>query len=61
MMYKLSFFSIVFIFPQMTDAGYTEVVQLLINSANDAERVKRMLETVDAEGDTVSISQITSL
>lgn len=45
----------------MTDAGYTEVVQLLINSANDAERVKRMLETVDAEGDTVSISQITSL
>ncbi|KAM1037488.1 hypothetical protein EV1_032028 [Malus domestica] len=32
--------------------GYTEVVQLLINSANDAERVKKMLETVDAEGNT---------
>ncbi|KAM1271292.1 hypothetical protein ACFX2J_032130 [Malus domestica] len=32
--------------------GYTEVVQLLINSANDAERVNKMLETVDAEGNT---------
>ncbi|KAM2954083.1 hypothetical protein FF1_032407 [Malus domestica] len=32
--------------------GYTEVVQLLINSANDAEREKKMLETVDAEGNT---------
>ncbi|CAN6580963.1 unnamed protein product [Malus baccata var. baccata] len=32
--------------------GYTKVVQLLINSANDAERVKKMLETVDAEGNT---------
>ncbi|KAB2622421.1 tankyrase-2 [Pyrus ussuriensis x Pyrus communis] len=33
--------------------GYTEVVQLLSNSANDDERVKRMLETADAEGDTL--------
>ncbi|KAM1467142.1 hypothetical protein ACFX2I_032282 [Malus domestica] len=32
--------------------GYTEVVQLLINSANDAEHEKKMLETVDAEGNT---------
>lgn len=38
----------------MIDAGYTEIVQLLINTANDLERVKRMLEAVDAEGDTVS-------
>lgn len=44
----------------MTIAGYTEIVQLLINGANDAARVKRMLEAVDAEGDTVSINQITS-
>ncbi|KAK6140130.1 hypothetical protein DH2020_026128 [Rehmannia glutinosa] len=32
--------------------GYTEIAQLLINFANDSERVKRMLETVDMEGDT---------
>ncbi|KAL6133462.1 hypothetical protein ACLB2K_065697 [Fragaria x ananassa] len=32
--------------------GYTEIVQLLMNSANDTECVKRMLEAVDAEGDT---------
>ncbi|EXB75904.1 hypothetical protein L484_022581 [Morus notabilis] len=32
--------------------GYTEIVRFLINSTNDAERVKRMLETIDAEGDT---------
>lgn len=42
----------------MPVAGYTEIVQFLINSANDAERVKRMLETIDAEGDTVSTNQI---
>ncbi|KAJ0088224.1 hypothetical protein Patl1_32235 [Pistacia atlantica] len=35
--------------------GFIEIVQFLINSANNTERVKRMLETVDAEGDTVSI------
>jgi hypothetical protein len=35
-------------------AGFTEIVQLLVNSANNAERVKRMLEIVDDEGDTVS-------
>ncbi|EYU38575.1 hypothetical protein ABFS82_12G144700 [Erythranthe guttata] len=32
--------------------GYTEIVQLMINHANEPERVKRMLETVDTEGDT---------
>ncbi|KAL6507880.1 hypothetical protein OROGR_024075 [Orobanche gracilis] len=29
-----------------------EIAQLLISSANDPERVKRMLETIDIEGDT---------
>lgn len=38
----------------MIFAGFLEIAQLLINSANDTERVKRMIETVDAEGDTVS-------
>ena len=38
----------------MIFAGFVEIVQLLINSANDTECVKRMLESVDAEGDTVS-------
>lgn len=42
----------------MTDAGYTEIVQLLINSANNTESLKRMLESVDAEGDTVSTDRI---
>lgn len=42
----------------ITDAGFTEIVQLLINSANDTERLKRMLESVDAEGDTVSACTI---
>ncbi|KDO43944.1 hypothetical protein CISIN_1g028733mg [Citrus sinensis] len=32
--------------------GFIEIVQLLINSASGTECVKRMLETVDAEGDT---------
>ncbi|CAA0829712.1 Ankyrin repeat family protein [Striga hermonthica] len=32
--------------------GYTEIAQLLINLANDPERVKRMVDTVDVEGDT---------
>lgn len=36
--------------------GFTEIVQLLINRANNSETVKRMLETSDAEGDTVSTS-----
>lgn len=48
-------------FPQMMCAGYTEIVQLLMNSANDTECVKRMLEAVDAEGDTVSIINHTLL
>ncbi|KAK9195384.1 hypothetical protein WN943_003505 [Citrus x changshan-huyou] len=33
-------------------ARFIEIVQLLINSASGTECVKRMLETVDAEGDT---------
>ncbi|KAJ6699221.1 hypothetical protein OIU79_012476 [Salix purpurea] len=32
--------------------GFTEIVQVLLNSASSAECVKRMLETVDDEGDT---------
>ena len=42
----------------LANAGYTEVVQLLIGRATDAECVKRMLDTVDAEGDTVSASNL---
>ncbi|CAI0469385.1 unnamed protein product [Linum tenue] len=34
--------------------GYTEIVRLLLNHASGAETVKRMLVTVDDEGDTVS-------
>lgn len=34
--------------------GFTEIVELLINSANNTDCVKRMLESVDVEGDTVS-------
>lgn len=37
-------------------AGYLEIAQLLLSSANDPVRVNRMLETIDMEGDTVSIS-----
>ncbi|GER54241.1 ankyrin repeat-containing protein [Striga asiatica] len=32
-----------------------QIAQLLINSANNPERVRRMLETVDMEGDTVPL------
>lgn len=32
--------------------GYTEIAQLLINSAPDPDCVKRMLVSVDVEGDT---------
>lgn len=35
-------------------AGYLEIAQLLLSSANDPARVNRMLETIDMEGDTVS-------
>nr|DAD28599.1 TPA_asm: hypothetical protein HUJ06_030067 [Nelumbo nucifera] len=34
--------------------GFIEIVQLLISSANNPDSVKRMLDTVDVEGDTVS-------
>lgn len=39
----------------MTISGFTEIVQLLLNRAIDAEHLKRMLDSVDSEGDTVSI------
>lgn len=42
------------IFCELRNAGYTDIVQLLLNNANDADIVKRMLESVDVEGDTVS-------
>lgn len=32
-----------------------EIVQLLLNRANGTEHIKRMLDAVDSEGDTVSI------
>ncbi|KAM7464211.1 hypothetical protein LguiA_032332 [Lonicera macranthoides] len=32
--------------------GFVDIVQFLITSANDPQRVKRMLELVDVEGDT---------
>lgn len=35
-------------------SGYTEIVQLLINSGNSAV-LQRMLNTVEAEGETVSL------
>lgn len=35
-------------------AGYTEIVQLLISRASDPECLRRMLDTMDVEGDTVS-------
>lgn len=35
--------------------GYEEIARLLINSASDSDCVKRMLETIDMEGDTVSL------
>lgn len=38
----------------MAISGFLEIVQLLLNRANDAEHIKRMLESVDSEGDTVS-------
>lgn len=34
--------------------GFTDIVELLMNSTNNTECVKRMLESVDVEGDTVS-------
>lgn len=37
-----------------TISGFAEIVQLLFNRASDAEHIRRMLESVDSEGDTVS-------
>jgi hypothetical protein len=42
----------------MAISGFLEIVQLLFNRASDAEHIKRMLESVDSEGDTVSINLI---
>lgn len=39
----------------MAISGFLEIVQLLLNRANDAEHIKRMLESVDSEGDTVRL------
>jgi len=39
----------------MAISGFINIVQLLLNRANDADHIKRMLESVDSEGDTVSI------
>ncbi|KAG5553480.1 hypothetical protein RHGRI_011379 [Rhododendron griersonianum] len=33
-------------------SGFTEIVEVLINSTSNPEAVKRMLESVDVEGDT---------
>lgn len=41
----------------LTTTGFIEIAQLLLNFSNDSEIVKRMLESVDVEGDTVSINQ----
>lgn len=38
----------------MTFSGFIEIVQLLLGTATNAGCLKRMLDTVDAEGDTVS-------
>lgn len=39
----------------MVISGFLEIVQLLLNRANNTEHIKRMLESIDSEGDTVSI------
>lgn len=48
--------------PDFFILGYLEIVQLLIGKADSPDCLKRMLESVDVEGDTVSesssISQI---
>ena len=35
-------------------SGFTEIVQLLLDRATNSGCLKRMLDSVDAEGDTVS-------
>lgn len=52
--FYIEFFYIILVYLLNNFAGFIEIVQFLINSANNTELVKRMLETVDAEGDTVS-------
>ncbi|XP_050899245.1 uncharacterized protein LOC127106013 [Lathyrus oleraceus] len=37
--------------------GFLEIVQLLLNRANDAEHIKRMLESVDSEGDIDGVGE----
>lgn len=39
-------------------AGYLEIVELLFSRASGPECVKRMIDTIDIEGDTVSILHI---
>lgn len=43
------------LFVELGLAGYLEIVQLLFSRASGPECVKRMIETADIEGDTVSI------
>lgn len=42
--------------PDFFILGYLEIVQLLIGKADSPDCLKRMLESVDVEGDTVSES-----
>lgn len=42
-------------FCQLQTAGYANIAQLLLNKGNDMNIVKRMLESVDEKGDTVSL------
>ena len=38
----------------VSTAGFTEIVELLLGAADNPDCVKRMLDTVDVESDTVS-------
>lgn len=38
----------------LVSAGFTEIVELLLGAADSTDCVKRMLDTADTEGDTVS-------
>lgn len=39
----------------MFSAGFTEIVQLILDAVGNPDSINRMLNTVDAEGDTVSL------
>lgn len=46
---------------QLQTAGFANIVQLLLNKGNEMDIMKRMLESVDEEGDTVSLFLLTTL